>query len=269
MLEASHPLEAAPTGTAATPRPQQKAPQLFPLRVDGLLFKTAERRLIDNLSVVLEAGPRTVILGPNGAGKSLLLRLLHGLLQPHAGAVCWGDCGVPHGKDQATAIRKRQAMVFQRPILLRRSAAANLRHALRTRGLRGTALQHRIQDWLERAELSEYADSPARRLSTGEQQRLALARALSGLPEVLLLDEPTANLDPLSTLKIERLLLQAHAEGTHIILVTHDLGQARRMGEQVLFLHRGRLEEKASAADFFAQPQSTQARHFLQGDLLL
>ena len=243
--------------------PETPPPSLFPLRVRELVFRANGRCLIDHISMVLEEGPRTLILGPNGAGKSLLLRLLHGLVQPTSGELRWGECA------PAPPARDRQAMVFQRPILLRRSAVANLRHALRHRGLRGAPLRRRAASWLERAELSEYTHHPARQLSVGEQQRLALARALSCLPDILFLDEPTANLDPISTLKIERLILQAHAEGTAIIMVTHDLGQARRLGEQILFLHRGRLEEQGPGKLFFKKPASARAHEFLAGGLIL
>ena len=122
---------------------------------------------------------------------------------------------------------------------------------------------------LAAAGLAGLARSPARLLSGGEQQRLAMARALSLAPEVLLLDEPTANLDPASTLAIEQLVQTAHDEGRKIVLVTHDVGQARRLADEVVFLHRGRVEEQSPAGSFFDAPASAQARAFLEGRLVL
>jgi tungstate transport system ATP-binding protein len=236
---------------------------ILPAHARGLVFEAGGRRLIDRLSLTLRPGVRTVVMGPNGAGKSLLLRLLHGLLEPNAGVILWG--GRPLGR----AIRLRQAMVFQRPVLLRRSALANLTHALRARGVPHNERRERAQKMLAVAGLEALAGTPARLLSGGEQQRLAMARALSLEPDVLFLDEPTANLDPGSTLAIEQLIHQAHHEGTKIVLVTHDVGQARRLADEVVFLHRGQLEEQSPAGRFFGAPASAAARAFLDGQLVL
>jgi tungstate transport system ATP-binding protein len=236
---------------------------ILPLHARGLVFEAGGRRLIDCLDLTLHAGVRTVIMGPNGAGKSLLLRLLHGLLEPSAGAILWG------GRQANHAIRLRQAMVFQRPVLLRRSALANVTHALGARGLPRYERQAQAGRMLTAAGLATLARTPARLLSGGEQQRLAMARALSLEPDVLFLDEPSANLDPASTLAIERLIQQAHERGTKIVLVTHDVGQARRLADEVAFLHRGRIEEHSPAARFFETPASPRARAFLEGRLVL
>jgi tungstate transport system ATP-binding protein len=236
---------------------------ILPVHVRGLVFEAGGRRLIDGLTLTLRPGVRTVVMGPNGSGKSLTLRLLHGLLQPSAGAILWA------GRPADAAIRLRQAMVFQRPVLLRRAALANVTHALRARGVPREERHARAQRMLAKAGLAELAHSPARLLSGGEQQRLALARALSLEPDVLFLDEPSANLDPASTLAIEQLIQTAHEQGTKIVLVTHDVGQARRLADEVVFLHRGRVEEQGTAADFFAAPASTRARAFLEGRLVL
>jgi tungstate transport system ATP-binding protein len=255
MLERALPFEAAAAG--------YPAPPILPLEARGLVFEAGGRRLIDGLDMVLRPGLRTVIMGPNGAGKSLTLRLLHGLLQPSAGRVLWGGRPADHG------VRQRQAMVFQRPVLLRRSAASNIGHALKARRLPASERASRSQQVLELAGLLPLARSPARRLSGGEQQRLALARALSLGPEVLFLDEPTAHLDPASTLAIEHLIERAHAAGTKIVLVTHDLGQARRLAHEVVFLDRGRALEHSPAERFFAQPASAAAEAFLAGRLVV
>ncbi len=235
---------------------------LLPLAVEGLVFEAGGRRLIDGLDLQLQAGPLTVVLGPNGAGKSLLLRLLHGLIAPAAGRISWA------GRAPDRALRLRQALVFQRPVLLRRSVAANLRYALAAHGIRGAERQARAEQWLARAGLAGLARRPARLLSGGEQQRLALARALACAPEVLLLDEPTASLDPASALAIESLIRAARDVGTKVVLVTHDLAQARRLAEQVVFLDRGRVEEVAPAEAFFDRPGSERARAFVAGRLV-
>ena len=224
------------------------APSLFPLTIRQLVYRVGTQRLIDGIDLTIEQGSRTVIMGPNGAGKSLLLRLLHGLLTPTTGEICWG--ATPR-MDQA---RRRQALVFQRPVLLRRSVAANLRFALKLRRSTRAERAERLRHILELAGLSRLADRPARVLSQGEQQRVALARALVLEPEVLLLDEPTGSLDPASTEAIEELMLAAHKRGTKIILVTHDMAQARRLADEAVLLERGRVVEQVSALRFFQQP---------------
>ncbi len=256
MPDAADSALARGTGVAAKPA-------ILPLEGRGLVFETGGKRLIDGIDLRLEAGPRTVIMGPNGAGKSLLLRLLHGLIEPTAGSVLWQ--GKPAGRDA----RRRQAMVFQRPVLLRRSVAANMRHALRAHGLSRRDTKERAQRWLANAGLSGLADRAARVLSGGEQQRLALARALSLEPEVLFLDEPTASLDPASTLGIEDLIQSAAAAGTKIVLITHNLGQARRIADEVVFLYRGRIEALGRAPAFFDAPGSDKAQAFIDGRIVL
>lgn len=233
---------------------------ILPLEVERLRFEVPGHVLLHDLNFTLEPGPRTVILGPNGAGKSLTLRLCHGLLEPSAGTIRWnGTGGMPI---------RRQAMVFQRPVMLRRSVEANVRLALALagvpRGLRAT----RTAEVLARTGLADLASRPARRLSSGEQQRLALARAWSTEPELLFLDEPTANLDPAATLQVERLILAIDQAGTKIVLTTHDLSQARRLAHEILFLYRGELLERAAAEQFFTAPQTAEARAFLKGELL-
>jgi tungstate transport system ATP-binding protein len=235
------------------------ADSILPLALDRISYEAGGAPLLTNISAAIEPRRRVVLLGPNGAGKSLLLRIAHGLLQPSAGHVIWANGGT--GRIDG---RKRHAMVFQRPVMLRRSARANIIHALDLAGL-----PHGQADAvLARFGLTQLADRPARLLSGGEQQRLAIARALSVEPELLFLDEPTASLDPAATRAIEAMLAQAHRDGVTIVLSTHDLGQARRLADRVLFLHRGRLFEDSDAAAFFAQPRSDTARAFLDGALL-
>jgi len=253
----------AATTLQTRPMNAKAAAAILPLETRGLVFESLGRRLIDGIDLRLEAGRRTVIMGPNGAGKSLLLRLLHGLIEPSAGSVLW------QGKPAGTATRLLQAMVFQRPVLLRRSVAANIHHALRAHGCARREARERAAHWLSRAGLSDLSDQPARLLSGGEQQRLAVARALSLAPEVLFLDEPTASLDPASTLSIEALIQLAVDAGTKIVFVTHDLGQARRFADEVLFLYRGRVEAFDRAPAFFDAPSSDKAAAFIEGRIVL
>ncbi len=166
-------------------------------------------------------------------------------------------------------LARRQAMVFQKPVLLRRSAAANIWHALGLRGIARGDRAIRVGEALKLAGLESRAATPARVLSGGEQQRLCLARALSLEPDILLLDEPTASLDPASTLAIEELLIDAQRRGIKIIVVTHDVGQARRLARDVIFLHHGRVDRAPTAKSFFDQPKSETARAFLAGGLVL
>ena len=219
--------------------------------------------MIDRIDLKVQDRGITVILGPNGAGKSLLLRLIHGLIEPTEGVILWGN--VPMDDE----IRRRQAMVFQKPVLLRRTAAANVAYALGLRGIARSERATRALQALELAGLQHHAFTPARVLSGGEQQRLCLARALSLDPEVLFLDEPTASLDPASTLAIERLLIDAKHRGIKVIVVTHDVGQARRLAHDIIFLHHGRLIEHQPARRFFERPASDTARAFIAGGLVL
>ena len=236
---------------------------LMPLKVNGLEFVANGVTLIHRLNLTVEAGGLTVIMGANGAGKSVLLRQLHGLLPSAVGAITWG------GEVVSPLISKRQAMVFQRPVLLRRSVAANLDFVLRLRPGYSTAWRRRRADeLLTLVSLQERGEQPARLLSGGEQQRLALARALATEPDVLFLDEPTASLDPASVHIIERIVRQAHEQGTTVFFVTHDIGQAKRLADDILFLHHGRLEEFTPAERFFNHPDSGPAQAYLAGRIV-
>ncbi|MBL8516269.1 MAG: ATP-binding cassette domain-containing protein [Betaproteobacteria bacterium] len=230
---------------------------ILPLSVRDLGFTIAGHEVIQGVSLDLAAGSRTVVLGPNGAGKSVLLRLLHGLLQPTGGTLRWA----------AADARRHQAMVFQRPVMLRRSALANIRFALDVAGAKGET-DARARLALDRVGLGPLAERPARVLSGGEQQRLALARAWALQPQVLFLDEPTASLDPAATRAVEDVIVAMHQAGATIVMTTHDIGQARRLATDLLFLHQGRLIEATPAEAFFAQPRSAEAAAFIRGELL-
>ena len=224
---------------------------ILPLRLQGVSFLD----VLQPLSLVVEAGPSTIILGANGAGKSVLMRLMHGLLPPSSGTVSW------NGADA----RRKQAMVFQRPVMLRRSALANVRYALEVAGVADA--DRLAADALDEVGLRQAAHRPARILSGGEQQRLALARAWALHPEVLFLDEPTASLDPTATREIEAVIRAFDAAGTKVIMATHNLGQARRLGDEVIYLHQGRVIERASVERFFSQPAAPEAAAFIKGEL--
>lgn len=233
---------------------------MLPLELDQLAFSVGATPIIRGISARIEAGPRTIILGPNGAGKSVLMRLCHGLLQPTGGRIVW------HGLRNGDP-RRHQAMVFQRPVMLRRSALANVVYGLRLAGKSRRESELRAMDVLDVVGLSRHAGRPARVLSGGEQQRLALARAWALGPDVLFLDEPTANLDPASTQDIEAIIQAIHASGTKIIMTTHNLGQARRLGDEVLFISQGRLMEHTPIERFFREPASAEAGAFIKGEL--
>jgi tungstate transport system ATP-binding protein len=227
------------------------------LEARSLSFAAGGQTLVHGIDLSIETGKRTLVMGANGSGKSLLLRLLHGLLPPSSGSVLWH--GAPRG----------QAMVFQRPVMLRRSVLANLRFALKVQGLRGRAREAKAREALEMAHLTDKAHQPARLLSGGEQQRLAVARALVCEPDLLFLDEPTSSLDPASTQMIEDLVSAAHLRGVTIVMVTHDLGQARRMGDEVIFLHAGRIAEHGPLHEVLGAPRSEAARAWVQGRLYI
>jgi tungstate transport system ATP-binding protein len=252
-----------PTFLAASANGARSANGILPLELRGLSLESRAGRLIDQIDLIVEDPGISVIMGPNGAGKSLLLRLMHGLIAPSAGEIRWA--GVPMNGE----MRQRQAMVFLKPVLLRRTAAANIAYALGLRGVARSERRSRSQQALQLAGLESRASTPARVLSGGEQQRLCLARALSLDPDVLFLDEPTASLDPASTLAIERLLLDAQCRGIKVIVVTHDVGQARRLAQEIVFLHHGKLIEHQPASRFFREPESDVARAFVAGGLVI
>jgi tungstate transport system ATP-binding protein len=241
---------------AADERPGGRA-----IEANGLVLAVDGKRLIDRIDLRLGGGgSKTMVMGPNGAGKSLLLRLLHGLIEPTAGTVTIG------GEAMSDDLRKRQAMVFQRPVLLRRSVAANVDFVLRLRGGRD---DDRRDALLAQVGLLERSRQPARLLSGGEQQRLALARALATSPDILFLDEPTASLDPASVLVIEEIVTEASKAGTKVIFVTHDIGQARRLGDDIVFLSRGRLVEHTPGDQFFTAPASDIGAAYLDGRIVV
>jgi tungstate transport system ATP-binding protein len=214
----------------------------------------------------IPAGDVLVLVGPVGAGKSTLLRLLAGLDAPMAGAV-WFAGHRLGGRDVPLAVRRRVTLVFQRPVLLTGTVRANVEYGLRLRGLgRGRA---EVQEVLDRLGLGVLAARPARALSGGETQLVALARALVLRPEVLLLDEPTNNLDPARVARVEAAVAALHrARGTTLVWATHNLFQARRVARRVAFLLDGELVELAATETFFNAPQDPRTAAFVRGEMV-
>ncbi len=253
------PVDGDVSGNAAGPR--RRDGETLPVVLDQVGYAARDAALIGDLSLTLEGADVTVLMGPNGAGKSLTLRLIAGLLKPTSGTIRWAG--------RETPLRHSVGLVFQRPVMLRRTVRANLDHALAAYGVPRGARAERIAHLLSLAQLEDRGERPARVLSAGEQQRLSMVRALAADPDLLLLDEPTASLDPQSTAIIEGLVHRAADAGVKTVLVTHQRGQARRMAGEVAFIHRGRLTEVTPARRFFDRPQSDAARAYMAGELLV
>jgi tungstate transport system ATP-binding protein len=230
----------------------------LPVEARGITMRFGALAALDDVDLSLDGSAPVAILGPNGAGKSVLLRVLHGLLDPTQGEVAWSG---------ARSRPRDQAMVFQRPVLLRRSALANVEYALAVQGVRGAERRVRAEEALARVGLAAIASRPARVLSGGEQQRVALARAWATRPRVVFLDEPTASLDPGAAAEVERVMGEMQSAGAAIVFTTHHLGLARRAAAEIVFLDRGRVTERTPAANFFTEPRSPQAAAYLEGEL--
>ncbi len=231
----------------------------LPIVAAGVHYVERDTSILSDIDIAITPGGRSFILGANGAGKSTLLRILHGLIAPTRGVVTWNGARVRP---------RTHAMVFQRPVLLRRSAEANLRYALALAGVHGAEADRRVFDALIEVGMPEVASRSARVLSGGEQQRLALARAWALEPEALLLDEPTASLDPSATRAVEKIVTDIHARGTTIVMTTHNVAQAKRLADDVIFVHAGRITERTPADDFFRCPRSKEASAYLDGERL-
>ena len=231
----------------------------LPIMLEDASFIVREAVILDRVSLSLSPGAPTVLIGPNGGGKTTLMRLAMGLVEPTRGKVSYGGrTGVPP---------TRRAIVFQRPVMLRRSVAGNLNYALASAKVARADRAARASELLNTVGLSGFGERPARRLSGGEQQRLALARAWALHPEVLFLDEPTASLDPSATREIESIIRAFDAAGTKIVMATHNFAQARRLADEVIYLHQGRVLERAAVERFFSQPATAEAAAFIRGEL--
>ena len=233
----------------------------LPVMLEDVSLLAREVTILDRVSLTFAAGAPTMLVGPNGSGKSSLMRVAMGLTAPSSGRVTYG------GRSDVPPTRR--AIVFQRPVMLRRSAAGNLTYALAAAGMPRAERDAAAQELLDRVGLGALSDRPARRLSGGEQQRLAIARALAKEPEILFLDEPTASLDPAATKATEDIIAGIAARGIKIVMATHDLGEARRLGGEIVLMNKGRIIEIADTQTFFTSPKTDAARRFAAGELLV
>lgn len=234
---------------------------VMPILFAGVTIRAGGATLLHELSVAIAPGPPTVIVGPNGAGKTTFLKSAMGLIVPAQGSISWGGNKIPPAG--------KLAFVFQRPVMLRRSCASNVHYALAAAGVPRVERARRAAELLELVDLAGRAERPARQLSGGEQQRLALARALARQPSVLFLDEPTASLDPGATKAVEDLVRRVSEKGAKVVMATHDLGEARRLAGEIILLHRGAMVESRPVDEFFTNPCTDEAKRFIAGELLL
>ena len=218
------------------------------------------KTILDADHYSLDAEGFSIVLGPNGSGKTTFLKVLHGVARLSEGERHW-SC------PEEEAIQ-HQAYVFQTPTMLRRSVRQNLAYPLKLLGLPKIEVSERVEKWARRIGLQGALDRPAPRLSGGEKQKLALGRALIRNPKVLFLDEPCANLDGRSTREIETLLANAHSKGTRMVMATHDIGQARRLASDLIFMLNGKIHEVGSAGEIFTDAKQPQTRAFLDGDIV-
>ena len=231
---------------------------MFPIRLNGLQFTPNGRQVLSGVDLTLTGEGITLVIGPNGAGKSVLLRILAGLERPHGGRIAWGGGDAPGGPI---------AMVFQHPMLLRTSVEDNAALGLKPLGLPRAEVRRRVESVLGRVGLAHRARDSARHLSGGERQRLALARAWAVRPRLLLLDEPTAALDPTATEAVESIVREIRTDGAKVLMTTHNLGQAMRLADDIVFIEAGRVREHSPSARFFSRPLSQEARLFIRGEL--
>lgn len=236
-------------------------PTDIPIVFDRVTVTAGSLPILTDVSLELHAGSLTALLGPNGSGKTTFLRTAMGLVQQSEGRVTWG------GRERAPPARR--AFVFQRPVPLRRTTRGNVLFALATAGVASNERRTRADALLDSVGLGHKAAVPARRLSGGEKQRLAFARAMARNPEVLFLDEPTANLDPQATKAIEDLIARIAASGVKVVMATHDLGSVRRLADEAVLIHRGQIVERGPASSLLSAPISQAARAFIAGELLV
>lgn len=234
--------------------------QILPLNVKNASVKKRDKRIIGPIDIKITAEGFTIIMGPNGSGKTSLLRLLHGLENPRDGTVSWNS--------DIENVRQNQSFVFQTPIMLKRTVIENIIYPLKLRGISKDTAMKAAKEWVSKINLEASSNVKACFLSGGEKQKLAIARALATKPQLLFLDEPTANLDGSATKEIEKLLQDAQKAGTRILMTTHDIGQGKRLADDVIFLYRGTIHEYGRAKNFFKKTGTQEAQAFLNGDIL-
>ena len=239
---------------------QKKSNSLTPIVVSNLSILLGEIKILDKINCKIHNESIIAILGPNGAGKSMFLKSINGLIGVESRKIYFNS------REINDHIRKDMALVFQKPTLLRRTVLENMQFVLEKKN-KISNLQ--ITNLLQRVGLDIYKYKPARLLSGGEQQRLSLARALLINPSLLLLDEPTANLDPYSLNLIEEIILDENKKGKTIILTTHDMGQAKRLAKEILFFNKAKLLEQTKAINFFKKPKTKEAQSYINGKILL
>jgi len=233
---------------------------ILPLTLKNATAHMRGKKLVGPVNLTLAREGFTMVIGPNGAGKTTLLRLMHGLQRCSGGAVSWA---VP-----AARARDRQAFVFQSPIMMRRKVVDNLAYPLRLRGMGKAAALEKAESCAADLGLGDLLESWAPMLSGGEKQKLSLARALITAPEILFLDEPCANLDGRATREIEAILKAVQARGTRLVMSTHDMGQARRLATDMVFMLHGSVHEKSGVESFFSAPETPEAKAFINGDIV-
>lgn len=230
---------------------------MFPLTLTDLVVRRRGKSILGPINLTIDQGGLTMIIGPNGSGKTTLLRVMHGIERLSSGSAEW-----------AYPDHANQAYVFQSPVVLRRSVSENLGYPLKLVGKSKSEISDAVLHWIDRIGLKNVKDRSATQLSGGERQKLAIARALIRGPDILFLDEPCSNLDGQSTREIETLLSETTAAGTRVIMATHDMGQARRLASDVIFMKSGRIAETGDAPKIFETPETEELSAFLKGDIL-
>jgi tungstate transport system ATP-binding protein len=236
-------------------------------RIPGLAMEYGGRRVLELEALDIRRGEILALVGPSGSGKSTLLRLLNFLEAPTSGVIEYAGVRFASGQELPLELRRRVTTVFQRPMLLDRNVWENVAFGLKLRGQKDD--RQSIQRVLEQVGLAQLARQRARTLSGGEAQLVALARAMVIRPEVLLLDEPTANLDPYNVGLIEGIVKRLNQEQhTTLVLVTHNVFQAHRLADRVAFLLEGKIVEIGDTRQFFETPRDERSRAFVKGEMV-
>jgi len=233
---------------------------VLPFSMRSATAKTGSKILVGPIDLTIGQKGLTIVMGPNGSGKTTLLRLMHGLHRLASGEIQWN---LP-----AQITRERQAYVFQNPIMMRRSVVDCIAFPLILHGLGRKAARQKASEWACRFGMANMLDRAAPDLSGGEKQKLSLVRALIRKPDILFLDEPCANLDGRSIREIEKILLDVKAQGTRIVMATHDMGQAKRLASEVVFMLNGKIHEIGPAKPFFNHPKTAEAAGFINGEIV-